>query len=120
MVSCGLSNLPSISFSEQVKHFLSYHIVSYRNENGHVRVSAPTSSYHVWQSADPDSRPHLMVDLTPKASSIRLGAWPQYSVHNKTQARNLYDEPSRCRGLLTRSPAIAEGPRDAGVPVEIW
>ena len=22
--------------------------------------------------------------------------------------------------LLTRSPAIAEGPRDAGVPVEIW
>jgi len=21
---------------------------------------------------------------------------------------------------LTRSPAIAEGPRDAGVPVEIW
>ena len=22
--------------------------------------------------------------------------------------------------ILTRSPAIAEGPRDAGVPVEIW
>ena len=22
--------------------------------------------------------------------------------------------------LVTRSPAIAEGPRDAGVPVEIW
>ena len=22
--------------------------------------------------------------------------------------------------VLTRSPAIAEGPRDAGVPVEIW
>jgi len=24
------------------------------------------------------------------------------------------------RGNKTRSPAIAEGPRDAGVPVEIW
>jgi len=23
-------------------------------------------------------------------------------------------------GNVTRSPAIAEGPRDAGVPVEIW
>jgi len=22
--------------------------------------------------------------------------------------------------ILTRNPAIAEGPRDAGVPVEIW
>jgi len=27
----------------------------------------------------------------------------------------------KCGGFfITRSPAIAEGPRDAGVPVEIW
>jgi len=25
-----------------------------------------------------------------------------------------------CKGWNTRNPAIAEGPRDAGVPVEIW
>jgi len=24
------------------------------------------------------------------------------------------------KAIMTRSPAIAEGPRDAGVPVEIW
>jgi len=31
------------------------------------------------------------------------------------------DEGQDGLGLLgTRSPAIAEGPRDAGVPVEIW
>ena len=29
-------------------------------------------------------------------------------------------EGSRTRARRTRSPAIAEGPRDAGVPVEIW
>ena len=26
----------------------------------------------------------------------------------------------RMTAILTRNPAIAEGPRDAGVPVEIW
>ena len=33
-----------------------------------------------------------------------------------------YSVLGRLSGLyfLTRSPAIAEGPRDAGVPVEIW
>jgi len=32
-------------------------------------------------------------------------------------------EPVRCKVYptpYTRNPAIAEGPRDAGVPVEIW
>ena len=27
---------------------------------------------------------------------------------------------SPCAAIRTRNPAIAEGPRDAGVPVEIW
>ena len=30
------------------------------------------------------------------------------------------EHPQRLQSLYTRSPAIAEGPRDAGVPVEIW
>jgi len=28
--------------------------------------------------------------------------------------------PVRQNPIQTRNPAIAEGPRDAGVPVEIW
>jgi len=32
----------------------------------------------------------------------------------------LKDEKSAAKFHYTRNPAIAEGPRDAGVPVEIW
>jgi len=35
-------------------------------------------------------------------------------------ANKLKDEKSAAKFHYTRSPAIAEGPRDAGVPVEIW
>jgi len=32
----------------------------------------------------------------------------------------MYCTPTPLSGYSTRNPAIAEGPRDAGVPVEIW
>jgi len=44
---------------------------------------------------------------------------------NDIEALEYYYRPNflMCHGVvmvITRSPAIAEGPRDAGVPVEIW
>ena len=35
-------------------------------------------------------------------------------------AENEHDFLRRLATKVTRNPAIAEGPRDAGVPVEIW
>ena len=44
----------------------------------------------------------------------------QYHLFYKVPTLN-YNSPSETLPYFcTRSPAIAEGPRDAGVPVEIW
>ena len=43
--------------------------------------------------------------------------WDEYSAGTRSARRLLHACARLCK---TRSPAIAEGPRDAGVPVEIW
>jgi len=46
------------------------------------------------------------------------------SIHNYTFNSNIFTSEvltdERHQSTFTRNPAIAEGPRDAGVPVEIW
>ena len=43
--------------------------------------------------------------------------YPSYVVYRHNKRVNLQEDDMT---TVTRSPAIAEGPRDAGVPVEIW
>jgi len=51
----------------------------------------------------------LMVMLTATAGLMR-----------SVMVASVIDEKKRSSKNKTRNPAIAEGPRDAGVPVEIW
>ena len=61
-------------------------------------------------------------DDRPEDALHRLVVQPVHAQHTqrvlclRTLCRQFRDVRRNC----TRSPAIAEGPRDAGVPVEIW
>ena len=46
-------------------------------------------------------------------------SWARKQLTVKTASRSIDTVTLPIRGMCTRSPAVAEGPRDAGVPVEI-